>query len=112
MKTKLLLLTMIFAFSIVLSACGGSSNNATPGSNNNVTAAADPEKLFKQNCTSCHGDSLDRLKNANLNTVGSRLTKEQITTQISKGGGGMIAFGSRLKPNEIEALADWLVAKK
>lgn len=116
LKSKLLLLSVIVTISIVLSGCGGSNNDATnntpPAADNGVTTAANPETLYKQNCTSCHGVNLKQLKNADLNTVGARLTKDEIATKISKGGGGMIAFETKLEANEIDALADWLAAKK
>jgi cytochrome c551 len=116
LKSKLLLLSVIVTISLVLSGCGSSDNNATnntaPGTDSNVTQAANPETLFKQNCTSCHGDSLDRIKNADLKTVGSRLSKDEIANKIAKGGGGMIAFEKKLDTGEIDALADWLSAKK
>jgi cytochrome c551 len=116
LKSKLLLLSVIVSVSLVLSGCGSSDNNATnntaPGTDSNVTKAANPETLFKQNCTSCHGDSLDRVKSADLNTVGARLSTEEIANKIAKGGGGMIAFEKKLEAGEIGALADWLSAKK
>jgi cytochrome c551 len=116
LKSKLLLLSMIVAISLVLSGCGSSDNNATnnttPGTDSNVTQAANPETIFKQNCTSCHGDSLNRVKGADLNTVGSRLSKDEIANKIAKGGGGMLAFEKKLEAGEIDALADWLTAKK
>lgn len=116
MKSKLLLLSVIVTISIVLSGCGGSDNDATnntpPATDNGVTTAANPETLYKQNCTSCHGVNLNQMKNADLSSVGSRLSKDKIATQIAKGGGGMIAFENKLAANEIDALADWLAAKK
>jgi cytochrome c551 len=116
LKSKLLLLSVIVIISIVLSGCGSSDNAATnntaPAADNGVTTAADPETLFKQNCTSCHGDTMNKMKNADLTTVGSRLSKDEIVTQIANGGGGMIAFDKKLETNEIDALADWLAAKK
>ncbi len=116
MKNKLLLLSLIVTISIVLSGCGGSDNNATnntpPATDNGVTTAANPETLYKQNCTSCHGVNLNQMKNADLSNVGARLSKAEIATKIAKGGGGMIAFEKRLDTNEIDALAEWLVAKK
>ncbi|MEX1031398.1 MAG: cytochrome c [Paenibacillaceae bacterium] len=116
MKSKLLLLSVIVTISIVLSGCGASDNNATnnetSGNDNDVTTAANPETLFKQNCTSCHGDSLNQMKNADLTTVGSRLSKDEIATKITKGGNGMIAFENKLDTDEIDALAVWLETKK
>lgn len=48
----------------------------------------------------------------NLQHVGKRMTKDQITAQINKGGGGMPAFSGKLTPDEVAELASWLSAKK
>ncbi|MEX2415100.1 MAG: cytochrome c [Paenibacillaceae bacterium] len=117
MKSKLLLLSMIVTISIVLTGCGASdnndaTNNTPPAADNGVTTAANPETLYKQNCTSCHGVNLNQMKNADLTTVGSRLSKDEIATKIAKGGAGMIAFEQKLDANEIDALADWLEDRK
>lgn len=116
LKSKLLLLSVIVTISIVLSGCGGAdnnaTNNATPGADNNVTTAANPETLYKQNCTSCHGVNLNQMKQADLSNVGARLSHEEIATKITKGGGGMIAFENKLDTAEIDSLATWLEAKK
>jgi mono/diheme cytochrome c family protein len=47
-----------------------------------------------------------------LQHVGSKLTQEQIVAQITNGGGNMPAFGAKLKPDDIAALAAWLAATK
>jgi cytochrome c551 len=72
-----------------------------------VTAA-----LFKQNCVTCHGVDLQGGFGPNLQKVGGRLTKEQIIKQIHDGGGDMPPFGTQLKAEEIQSLANWLSAKK
>ncbi len=118
MRSKLLLLSVIVTISIVLSGCGGSDNDAVnnttppPAADNGVTTAANPETLYKQNCTSCHGVNLNQMKKADLTTVGARLSKDEIATKIAKGGGGMIAFEKKLDTTEIDALSEWLAAKK
>jgi cytochrome c551 len=73
------------------------------------TAAA---ALFKQNCITCHGVELQGGFGPNLQKVGGRLTKEQIIKQIHDGGGDMPPFGTQLKAEEIQSLADWLSTKK
>lgn len=77
-------------------------------------AAIDAETIVKQSCIGCHGDTLDGKgsANKNLQKVGAKLTKEQITAQISDGGGGMPGFKEKLKPEEIAAISEWLAAKK
>jgi cytochrome c551 len=86
---------------------------ATPmatASNSDTSAAA--ASLYKQNCISCHGVDLKGGFGPDLQKVGARLTKAQITKQIHDGGGDMPPFGKRLKDEEIQSLTDWLSAKK
>jgi mono/diheme cytochrome c family protein len=68
--------------------------------------------LFKDNCMSCHGASLEGDFGPNLKKVGSQMSKADIAAQITNGGGGMPAFGKTLEAGEIEALAVWLATKK
>jgi mono/diheme cytochrome c family protein len=70
------------------------------------------QALFKQSCTSCHGVDLAGDFGPNLQKVGGRLTKEQITTQITNGGESMPSFEKKLNTDEIQALAYWLASKK
>lgn len=77
-----------------------------------TTTAAEAQALFKDNCMACHGAGLEGDFGPNLTKVGSRKTKDQIVQQIVKGKGDMPPFQEALKPEEIEALAVWLAAKK
>ncbi|QGQ98602.1 hypothetical protein EHS13_28830 [Paenibacillus psychroresistens] len=70
------------------------------------------EALFKQSCTSCHGVDLAGDFGPNLQKIGGKLTKAQITTQITNGGDAMPSFNKSLKAEEIQILAAWLAAKK
>jgi mono/diheme cytochrome c family protein len=116
MINKFLILSIVLTTTMILSGCGANKDNATnnapPADNGATTAASDPETIYKQNCTSCHGVNLNQRANANLSNVGSRLSKDEIAMKIANGGGGMIAFKNRLKADEIDALANWLAAKK
>jgi cytochrome c551 len=107
-----------------LAGCGGGNTGGQPfgGGKNNpgnpaeamAGASEQTQAIYKQNCISCHGGTLEgRVGPAtNLQKVGSRLSKEQIVKQITNGGNGMPAFGSKLKPEETDALAEWLAGKK
>lgn len=126
-KTAILLLSA--ALIAGLSACGTQKQGtgtgggaaspapapaATPGTAAGGTASASAEELFKQNCVSCHGANLEGKlgPNSNIQKVGAKLSKDQISAKILNGGNGMIAFKGKLKDNEVAALADWLAAKK
>jgi cytochrome c551 len=95
------------------------SPGATAGTTASPSPAGSPSKVdaqsvYKQNCVSCHGDNLEGKMggNTNLSKVGAKLSKDKIANQISNGGGGMMAFKGKLKDEEINALAEWLAAKK
>lgn len=121
---------------VSLAACGGNNNKeaspgatagATTGATAGATAApataspaaggtttANAEALYKANCVACHGEALDGrgAANRNLTKVGAKYTKDKIVGIITNGQNGMPAFKGRLKDEEINALSDWLAAKK
>ena len=70
------------------------------------------EALFKENCMACHGSNFEGDFGPNLTKAGSRLSKDQIVTQIIKGGSQMPGFEKSLDTTAIETLATWLAAKK
>jgi cytochrome c551 len=104
------------AVMIALAACGGgkTADTGAQPSDGKPAGAINAEAVVKQNCISCHGDTLDGKgsPNKNLQKVGARLTKEQIAAQITNGGGGMPALGKVLSAEEINAVAEWLAQKK
>ena len=77
-------------------AAGGSANGAS---------------LFSQNCASCHTLAAAHAKG----TVGPNLdqlkpSKSVVARQVTNGGGGMPAFGSRLSKAQIAAIAAFVAA--
>ena len=72
------------------------------------------EKVFKNNCMVCHtgGNNLiipeKNLKKETLEANGMN-TKNAISYQVLNGKNGMPAFGGRLKENEIEAVAIYVL---
>ena len=72
------------------------------------------EIIFKNNCIVCHagGNNLiipeKNLKKETLEANGMN-TKSAISYQVLNGKNGMPAFGGRLKENEIEAVAIYLL---
>ncbi len=86
----------------MLAACGGgkSSDNASAG---------DPEKLYKQNCSTCHGGNLEGNIGPALNNIGSELSKEDIEKIIAEGKGSMPS--GIIKGEDASAVAEWLSEK-
>ncbi|TXK85009.1 cytochrome c [Paenibacillus sp. N3.4] len=108
----------LLAFVLALSACGSSSNHAHEGNMGSLTSspsatvsASNAESLYKSNCMSCHGATLQGKIGPSLNKVGGKLSQEQIAAKIQNGGGGMPSFKT-LKEADIESLSEWLAAKK
>ncbi|OXM84981.1 cytochrome C [Paenibacillus rigui] len=110
---------------MALAGCGSPAKNGgepfggdkNPNASSNAALAEAPEQvqaLYKQTCLSCHGNNLEGKvgPTTNLQKIGSKLSKDQIAKQITNGGNGMPGFGSKLKPEEVDALAAWLAAKK
>ena len=93
---------------LVVAACGGSGDDATP------TPAAGGhagKELFAQNCSSCHtlaaagasgkvGPDLDQLKPG----------PDLVTSQVNSGGGAMPSFKGKLTDDQIMQIADYVSA--
>jgi outer membrane protein assembly factor BamB len=87
---------------------------ATSGSGSGGSAAGAPvdgAAQFTQNCASCHtlaaakatgavGPNLDQLKPS----------KAAVVAKVTNGGGGMPAFGGRLSPEQIDAIAAYVAS--
>jgi ubiquinol-cytochrome c reductase cytochrome b subunit len=71
-------------------------------------------QLFNQRgCEYCHTvDGYGGTRGPNLSTIGDRWDTEQLTVQILHGGINMPAFGSILKPSEVQALVAFLESRK
>lgn len=116
MKKKLLALMM--GSSLVLAACGGGGNDAADdkepatngGGETSTASAGDAEKLYQQNCLSCHGSNLEGGVGPALDKIGGKLSKEEIETTIAEGKGAMPP--GILKGEEASQVAEWLAAKK
>ena len=64
-----------------------------------------PEDIYKS-CIGCHGDAYQGGMGPALTGVGDRLSKDEIKEVITKGKGNMP--GGMVKPEEADAMADWL----
>jgi cytochrome c6 len=78
--------------------------------------AADGAAVFTANCASCHMGGKNvvnpakTLKKEDLAKYGKD-SVEAIATQVTKGAGAMPAFGGRLSAEEIEAVANYVLAQ-
>jgi len=65
-------------------------------------------------CRNCHAlEGIGGKRGPDLTRVGRKLTREQLIDQVSNGtpgGGNMPAYGKQMKPAEMTALVDFLVA--
>ncbi|MDO3676373.1 c-type cytochrome [Paenibacillus ehimensis] len=95
-------------------ACGGDKSSAPANAPSKTAAgeASNAEAIYKANCVSCHGADLSGKVGPNLQKTGAKLSQEQISAKIQNGGGGMPSYKNTLKEPEIQALTEWLSAKK
>ena len=86
------------------------AKEAEGGAEENPTEVADatPEELYQQTCIGCHGDQMQGGAGPALNTVGSKLSKEEIQEILVSGTSGGMP-GGLVKGNE-EKMAEWLSA--
>ncbi|MFC7393321.1 cytochrome c550 [Scopulibacillus cellulosilyticus] len=99
-------------FVIVLSVWGGNivQDRQAEKAGKSDTANVKPEEIFKQNCSSCHGQNLQGGAGPNLQHIGKKISKDRILKQIKNGGGGMPA--NVIQGEEAQKVADWLSKKK
>ncbi len=90
--------------SLALAACGGGDDEGSD------TASADPETLFAQSCSSCHGGELQGGAGPELAAIGSKYSQEEIENIIANGQGTMPP--KLLEGEKASAVAEWLAAKK
>lgn len=103
MKLRLTLAAVLVAF---VAGCGGSDADT-----NAPATASGGEKLFTDNCSSCHtlaaagasgsvGPNLDQL----------RPGPDLVTSQVNSGGGAMPSFKGKLTDDQIKQIADYVSA--
>jgi len=64
-------------------------------------------EIFASNCARCHGATGEGGRGKNLQGIGAD-PREDHVDQVTNGGGGMPAWGSRLTPEQIQAVVDFV----
>jgi cytochrome c550 len=105
-------IVLIVTFSIIgLNHTKELANGADKGTQVE-TAAANPDDIYKQNCSACHGQNFEGVVGPSLKGVGKELTVDQIKETITKGKSGdigtMPAFGGTIPDDQIAKLAQWV----
>lgn len=71
-----------------------------------TVSATKPEDIYKSTCITCHGDQYQGVVGPSLKGVGSKLSKDQIKTIITKGKGGMPP--NLVAADQADAMAEWV----
>ena len=101
MYKKALLLTSLV---ITLTACSSGNNGESQ------EPQTEEEKIYANNCASCHGNALEGYAGPKLNDIGSKMSKDEILTIINNGAKGMPA--GIIEGEDAEKVAAWLSEKK
>ncbi|WP_026692871.1 cytochrome c550 [Peribacillus kribbensis] len=72
--------------------------------------AFNPEEVYKQSCSACHGEQYQGGAGPALKGVGQKLSHDQIKKQIVNGGGGMP--GGLVDAANADKMAKWLESLK
>lgn len=125
------LFTVLFGLALVLGACGGGGDEgasddssgdssgdsgtkteeSSEGDSGKTVDTAAAEKIFQNNCASCHGADLSGAVGPNLQEVGSRLSADEISNIIKNGRGNMPPQ-KQVSKEDRQTLASWLASKK
>jgi mono/diheme cytochrome c family protein len=93
---------ILIGLSFVVFSC----NN---GSSPQQETAVNAKDIYTTRCAGCHGlDGQLQMSGAKA-LPASTLKKEEVVTQIQMGKGNMPPFDSRLSPQEIKAVADYVI---
>ncbi|MCA0989041.1 c-type cytochrome [Guptibacillus algicola] len=89
----------------------GGHGEQTEESAGGDSAGGEAEKIYSQNCASCHGGDLGGGAGPALEAVGGKYSKDEILGIIKNGKGGGMPAGL-IQGKEAEMVAEWLAAKK
>lgn len=113
---------MRFFFSLALTAncllffaCServNSERNNTSGSSSAETKTISAENIYKENCALCHGPDGKKGTLGAKDLSISDMDKNQAVEIITNGKGQMAPYKSLLTPEEIDAVADYVLTLK
>jgi cytochrome c550 len=96
---------------LMLTMGGYGINKIHQASQEKEKAAMDPEAIFKQNCSSCHGQNLEGNVGPALDKIGGKYSAEEVSGIVKNGKGSGMPAGL-VKGEEAKILVDWLAKKK
>lgn len=103
-----IIVSMLLTISM-LTSCNLKSASDT--SSNPQVVPLEPEKIFQNTCSGCHGGNLQGNIGPNLQKIGSKYSQQEIIKIIQSGKGKMPAQ-SQLSEEAKKSLAQWLSQKK
>ncbi|MGG5255020.1 cytochrome c550 [Neobacillus sp. SM06] len=80
----------------------GSGGNAKT----ETVSASKPEDIYKNTCITCHGDQYQGVVGPSLKGIGTKLSKDEIKTIITKGKGNMPP--NLVSADKADAMAEWV----
>ena len=95
---------LLASLAITLSACSSGNDGESQ------KPQTEEEKIYANNCASCHGNALEGYAGPKLEDIGSRLSTDEIMNIINNGAKGMPA--GIIKGEDAEKVAAWLAEKK
>lgn len=95
---------LIFSIFAILALSCADKKAKTPG--------VDGRKVFKQNCVVCHGLDGKLGANGSKDLTLSKMSLDERKAIVKNGKGAMVGLGTLLKPEEIEAVAQYTLKLK
>lgn len=109
----LLLVAMLSVLVVAAVGCGGddeTTTTAAAGSTDTTGSGGDVDgaEVFATNCSSCHGSEGKGATGPDLRPF-AESDIDTIKNQVTNGGSVMPAFGDKLTPEQIDAVATFVV---
>jgi mono/diheme cytochrome c family protein len=109
-KLKIVAMLALLPFTFYLFACSNSTVKRVTLANDRSYAAS----IFRQNCAICHGQEAEgkevsgKIVPSLREGKAATLTDDQIYTQISNGGNGMLSFKQQLPEKDIREMVGFV----